>query len=100
MVKLTVLYGPPEDPAAFEDYYRDTHVPLVDEIPDLAKFEASRVVGTPDGSDAPYHRIAELWFESVEVLQAAMGSDAGQAAVADIPNFASGGATVVISDID
>jgi uncharacterized protein (TIGR02118 family) len=30
MVKLTVLYGPPDDPAAFEDHYAGTHVPLVD----------------------------------------------------------------------
>jgi uncharacterized protein (TIGR02118 family) len=32
MVKLTVLYGRPDDPDAFEEYYANTHVPLVDEI--------------------------------------------------------------------
>jgi len=25
MVKLSVLYGPPDDPATFEDYYGSTH---------------------------------------------------------------------------
>ena len=100
MVKLSVLYGPPDDPATFEDYYGSTHVPLAAKIPDVARFEASLVIGTPDGSPAAYHRIAEVWFESAAVLDASMGSAEGQAAVADIPNFASGGATVVISTID
>src|SRR5215208_7399337 len=35
MVKLTVLYGHPDDPDAFEEYYANTHMPLVDEIPNL-----------------------------------------------------------------
>ena len=100
MVKLSVLYGPPEDPAAFEDYYAGSHLPLAAKVPNVARFEASLVVGTPDGSPAPYHRIAELWFEDPGVMEAAMGSEEGQAAVADISNFATGGATVVISEID
>jgi uncharacterized protein (TIGR02118 family) len=28
MVKAVVLYGPPEDPDAFERYYADTHTAL------------------------------------------------------------------------
>ncbi|MHB8866959.1 MAG: EthD family reductase, partial [Pirellulaceae bacterium] len=28
MVRLTVLYGHPADPEAFQRYYRDVHVPL------------------------------------------------------------------------
>jgi uncharacterized protein (TIGR02118 family) len=100
MVKLTVLYGPPTDPAAFDDYYTNTHVPLVDRMPGLQRFEASRVVAAPDGDEPPYYRIAELWFESQEALQASMGSPEGQATAGDIPNFASGGATVLISVVD
>ena len=100
MVKVTVLYGPPEDPSAFEDHYTNTHLPLVDKMPNVRRFEASRVIGTPDGSEPPYYRIAEVWFDSQEDLQASMGSDEGQATVGDIPNFASGGATVVVSEVD
>lgn len=69
-------------------------------MPGLRRFEASRVVGTPDGSEPPYHRIAELWFDSAEAMDAAMASDEARAAVADIPNFATGGATVVVSEVD
>jgi len=100
MVKVTVLYGPPEDPSAFEDHYANTHAPLVAKMPAVQRFEASRVIGTPDGSEAPYYRIAELWFDSHDDFQASMGSPQGQDTVADIPNFASGGATVVISEVD
>jgi uncharacterized protein (TIGR02118 family) len=100
MVKVLVLYGPPSDPAAFDEHYANTHRPLVDKIPDLQLFETSRVVGTPDGSDPPYYRVAELSFESAEVLQAALSSPEGQETVGDLANFASGGATVLIAQVD
>jgi uncharacterized protein (TIGR02118 family) len=98
MVKLVVCYGAPEDPAAFDRYYADTHVPLVHKIPNLRRFEAGKVLGTPDGSSAPYYFLAELWFDSAAELEAGMGSAEGQAAGADVPNFASGGATVMIAE--
>jgi uncharacterized protein (TIGR02118 family) len=43
MVKLTVLYGPPSDPAAFDEYYLGTHVPIADAIPGLPKFATGGV---------------------------------------------------------
>jgi uncharacterized protein (TIGR02118 family) len=98
MVKLVVAYGPPSDPAAFDRHYAETHVPLAQQIPDVQRFEAGRVLGTPDGSAAPYYFIAELWFESAEQLQAALQSPEGQAAAADLGNFATGGATLMIAE--
>ena len=100
MVKAVVLYGPPEDPDAFERYYADTHTGLATAIPGLKRFEAARGVATPDGSDLPYQRIAELTFDDMNALQAGMGSAEGQAAVNDIPNFASGGVKIFIAEID
>ena len=97
MVKLVVAYGQPEDPNAFDRYYADTHIPLVKKIPNLRRFESGRVVGTPDGSPPPYYYLAELSFEDAEELQASLGSPEGQAAAADVENFASGGATVMIA---
>ena len=100
MVKITALFGHPEDPNAFEEHYTNTHVPLVHEIPELQRFEAARAIATPDGSELPYYRIAELYFEDVEQLQGSLGSDEGQAATADLQNFATGGVTIFISEID
>ena len=47
MVKAVVLYGPPEDPDAFERYYADTHTALAQRIPGLQGFEAARGFATP-----------------------------------------------------
>ena len=60
MLKLTVLYGSPTDPVAFEHYYANTHLALAAKIPNTRRIEASKVVD----AEAPYHRIAELWFDS------------------------------------
>jgi uncharacterized protein (TIGR02118 family) len=91
---------PPEDPDAFEAYYADTHTALATAIPGLKRFEAARGVATPDGSELPYQRVAELTFDDMDALQAGLGSDEGQAAVNDIPNFATGGVTIFFAAID
>jgi uncharacterized protein (TIGR02118 family) len=91
---------PPEDPDAFERYYAETHTALAKAIPGLTRFEAARGIATPDGSAVPYQRIAELTFEDMDELQAGLGSEQGQAAVNDIPNFATGGVTIFFAEID
>jgi len=96
MVKVTVLYGPPSGPAAFEDYYANSHLPIAAKTPNVRRFEAGRVIGTPDAGEPPYYRMAELWFDSQEDLE----SQEGQATAADIRNFATGGATVLITQLD
>ncbi len=98
MVKLVVLYGAPDDPAAFDEHYASTHTPMVQQIPNLRRFEAGKILGSPDGSEAPYYFMAELWFDDLEALQSSMGSPEGTAAASDLPNFASGGATLMIAD--
>jgi uncharacterized protein (TIGR02118 family) len=98
MVKLIVLFGHPEDAGAFEDHWSSHHVALAQKIPNVQQLEASKVTGTPDGSEPPYHRVAELSFGSVEEMQAAMGSPEGQAAVGDFQNFATGGVTVLVTE--
>ncbi len=100
MVKVIVLYGHPADPAAFDEHYANVHAPLVEKMPGLKLFEVSRVVGTPEGGELPYYRVAELSFESQETLQAAFGSPEGQETVGDLPNFASGGATVLFAEVE
>jgi uncharacterized protein (TIGR02118 family) len=100
MVKAVVLYGPPADADAFERYYADTRTALATAIPGLRRFEAAQGIATPDGSELPFQRIAELTFEDMDALQAGLGSEEGQAAVNDIPNFATGGVTIFFAEID
>lgn len=96
-MKLVVAYGPPEDPVAFDEHYANTHAPLAQKIPNLRRFEAGKVLGTPDGSAAPYYFIAELCFDDVDALKASLGTSEGQAAAADVATFATGGATLMIA---
>jgi uncharacterized protein (TIGR02118 family) len=98
MVKLTVLFGHPEDPEAFEEYYASRHVPLAAKIPHVQRFERGLVRAAGEGA-APYYRIAEMWFESAHRLGAAVSSPEGEAATADLRNFATGGATFFVSEV-
>jgi uncharacterized protein (TIGR02118 family) len=98
VIKLTVLYGQPKDPAAFERYYIDTHTPIALKVKGLRRFEISKVAATADGSPSPYYRTADLYFDDMAGLQKALGSPEGQAAAGDIANFASGGATMLICE--
>jgi uncharacterized protein (TIGR02118 family) len=94
--KLIVLYPPPADVATFERRYQSEHAPMVvQKIPGLKKFFAAQVLGTPAGA-APYQRVAELYFDSMESLQAAMASPGGQATVAHAIEISTGGAPVVL----
>ncbi|MCL4144973.1 UNVERIFIED_CONTAM: hypothetical protein GTU68_034404 [Idotea baltica] len=99
MIKLTVLYGHPTDPAAFEAYYASTHMPLVGKITQIAKAETTKFLDEADGSKPTYYRMAELWFEDIDALQAGMSSPEGQATVADIENFATGGVTILTGTV-
>lgn len=99
MVKLTALFGHPENPDAFEEYYANTHTPLVHKILNLQRFDQGKVIATPDGSEPPYYRVADLWFENMEQLQSSLGSPEGQEAAQDLQNFAMGGVTLLISEV-
>lgn len=99
MVRFIVLYKHPLDPAAFEQYYAGTHHPQATRIPRLVRLEASRCLPAADGSPPEYYRVGELWFESMADLQAALASPEGQAVAADLPTFATGGATFLISEV-
>ncbi len=96
MPKVIVLYPPPADVPTFERRYHAEHAPMVfEKIPGLKKFVAAQVLGTPSGK-AAYQRVAELYFDSMESLQAAMASPGGQATVAHAREISTGGAPVVL----
>jgi uncharacterized protein (TIGR02118 family) len=87
VLKLSVLYGQPQDLAAFEAYYLGTHMPLVAAAPAPARAEASLGLPGPDGSAPPFY------------LAAVTGSPEWQRVVADVPKFATGGVTILLSQV-
>ena len=100
MVRLLVLYGHPNDPAAFVKYYAEVHVPIAKKMKGLRKWTVGKVLGTPDGKPSPYYYIADLYVESREAMEAILASPEGQAAVADVPNYATGGVSFVYTEIE
>ena len=96
MHKITVLYGHPTDTEAFEEYYKNKHLPLAATMEGVAKLELTKLLGTPGGQQAAYYRMAELYFSSPEQMQETMSSPEGQATVDDLSNFATGGVDVIM----
>jgi uncharacterized protein (TIGR02118 family) len=71
-------------------------VPLAEKIPGLASF-TYRHCDSLDGSQPPYHLLAELSFASREALNVGLSSPEGAAAAGDVPNFATGGVTMFVA---
>ena len=97
MAQVLVLYNQPAAPPAFDRYYHEKHIPLARKIPGLRGYVISSSPVQALAGSAPY-LVAILNFDSMADLSAALASPEGQAAAADLPNFASGGATLLIYD--
>jgi uncharacterized protein (TIGR02118 family) len=100
MVKVTVLYGDPKDPAAFEQYYANHHMPMVYAVKDLARVELSRPMPGPDGKAPAFYRITEIWFANPATMKEVTSRPEWKEIAADVPNFATGGATVLVSILE
>jgi uncharacterized protein (TIGR02118 family) len=98
MYKLTVLYGHPTDPAAFDRYYYEHHIPLAKKMKGLKGWTIGKCEATEAGQTPAYYMIVALYGESREALEATLDSPEGRAAVADVPNFATGGATFIFDN--
>jgi uncharacterized protein (TIGR02118 family) len=95
MADVLVTYKTPKDPAAFDKYYAETHIPLAKKMPGLRKYLISKGdVVNPAGASG-VHLIAVLSFDSMAAIQAAFGSAEGQATAKDVRNFATGGADII-----
>ncbi len=98
MAKLVVLYKNPKSAEAFDKHYASTHIPLAKKIPGLKKYDVSQgAVGAPTGPSG-IHRVATLYFDSMDALKAGLASPEGKAAAGDLANFADGGADLYLFD--
>jgi uncharacterized protein (TIGR02118 family) len=96
VAKLVALYKIPQDAARFDAYYYEKHVPLAKTIKGLRRYEVSSgMVATAQGP-SEFHLIAELTFDSLAAIQAALASPEGQATGADLANFATGGVDLLV----
>jgi uncharacterized protein (TIGR02118 family) len=95
-VKLVVIYPRPTDIEAFEKAYRNEHVPMaVEKLAGKTRFVATRVLASPEGTP-PFHRIAEIYFPSMEALQTCAASAGGEETLAHAVAISTGGAPILL----
>jgi len=98
-VKLTVVYGTPDDPDVFDKHYHEVHAPIVDRWPGVERVEISTVSGGPGGSASPYHLITEIYFADSDAMNAALGSEPGREAGKDFMQIAPKGSFMAVSEL-
>jgi len=96
---VIVLYNQPKDTAAFEKYYAEKHVPLfashAQEI-GVTRTELVKFAPGADGKPAAIYREADLRWDSKDARDKGMATAGFKAVAGDIPNFATGGFTVLL----
>ena len=80
--RLRVLWSAPLNPAEFDRHYREVHIPLALKLPGLRRYTLSRASPPTEDTGKPY-LVAELDFDDLAALNAAISSPAGEAAAAD-----------------
>jgi uncharacterized protein (TIGR02118 family) len=98
-VKITITFGPPVDPVAFERHYVETHAPLVNALPGLRAYEYGRALTNFDGSPPEAFWVVSLTFDDAEAMHASFASPAGQLTTADMPKFITGSMKSVVSEV-
>jgi uncharacterized protein (TIGR02118 family) len=91
MHRLLVLYPPPSDPDHFRSYYEGTHLPLAAKLPGLRGYRYSVDVAARAEGPSPYYCVFEADFDDAAARSSALESPEGQAVLADVPNYATGG---------
>ena len=99
-VKATVLYGAPKDPAAFDHYYLTSHMPKVYAIKGIERIELAKLLPGPNGEAPPYLPDHGTLVREPESAGGGGGDSRWKAIIADVPNFATGGATVFLSTVE
>lgn len=99
MVKLIALYKKPENTSEFDKLYFEEHLPLANKMPGLKKAEVSKILGTPQG-ESEYYLIAELYFDDMDALKAAMSSEEGKAAAKNLMSFAKGLVSMMFAEVE
>src|SRR5246127_4051847 len=95
-VKLVVIYPQPKNVDVFEKIYQEEHVPLaVAKLGGKTKIVATKILASPQGT-APFYRVAEFYFPSMQALEACAASEGGNEALAHAVKISSGGPPIFL----
>ncbi|HLE15595.1 MAG TPA: EthD family reductase [Anaerolineales bacterium] len=96
MSKLIALYKQPPNPAAFDQAYFDTHLPLIARVPGLERTVMTRVNRTLMGDG--FYMMAEMFFTDADALKTGLRSPEMAAAGENLNTFAGGLVTLMFGD--
>lgn len=95
--KLIVMYPTPTDIDQFEHRYAEEHVPMaVEKLAGKTRFVASLIKSSVGDEQAPFHRIAEVYFPSIEALETCLNSPGGQETAQHAVAISTGGTPVFL----
>lgn len=95
-MKLVVVYPRPKDVDVFEKVYQEEHVPLaVAKLGGKTKIVATKILASPQGIP-PFYRIVEVYFPSMQALEACAASEGGREALAHAVKISSGGTPIFL----
>ncbi|MBP9500550.1 MAG: EthD family reductase [Candidatus Promineofilum sp.] len=76
MYKFVVIYYRVDDEMTLEEFFSNTHLPLVEALPGLRRFEVSRILSQPFGQSR-FHLMAEAYFDDDQAWLQAQTSETG-----------------------
>jgi uncharacterized protein (TIGR02118 family) len=94
--KLIALYRQPPDPAAFDEAYFTTHLPMIAKVPGLQKTVLTRFSRTLMGES--FYLMAEMYFSDLAALKNGMRSPEMASAAENLNTFAEGLVTLAFGE--
>ena len=93
MIRMSVFYPETEGETFDHDYYVNKHVPLALKTWGMESAEIDK------GINGPYVAAVHFTFESLEAMQAALGSEGTAEVMADVANYTTIAAVLQTSEI-
>jgi uncharacterized protein (TIGR02118 family) len=95
-IKLVMIFPSPIDVEAFEKAYAAQQLPLLaSRLGGETKVKLTKVLGAPDGHPV-FNQIAEIYFPSLEALEARLASPEAQELAANAISISTGGTPVFL----
>ncbi len=98
MHKTTILFGYPKDSTEFDRHYHEIHLPLTSKLKGIRGLTIGKLETGDNGEKAPYYLMTAIYTDSRAALNATLTTPEGQAVLKDVPNFATGGFTLLHDD--
>lgn len=94
--KLVLIFPRPQDEQAFEQVYRDVHMPMAENnLKGVNRFTAARIVESPQGRTRTY-RILEAHFSTIDDLRKCVDSDGAKELIEHAKSISTGGSPIIL----